>query len=154
VLVAGPRVLHRGEQAAVVLEHMTAHRHGLVLGVLSVAHGRTARAAADAEDALLRDLISGGPAGTSPPDQGARLATVAGTAASPLLPLEGSGSSRPGYEYRVTLAAALPAVARLDLLVSWPAAGLTGALVRLVLPEDIAERAARAEPFWPSTDPG
>jgi hypothetical protein len=143
-VVAGPRVLHRGVSAAVVLEHVTAHRHGLELGVLSLAHGRVARAVGHA-----------GQLGWQQPDpshlDGARVAVVAGAAASWLAQVAAETSSGGGgYESRAELVAPLPTDDSLALLVSWPEARLADALVRVRLPAGLAEIAASSEPYWPA----
>jgi hypothetical protein len=142
-VVAGPRVLHRAAGAAVVLEHLTVHRDGLELGVLSVAHGRVARAVTHAGQLRPEtwELSYGG---------GARVAVVDGAASwLPLLAAE-SSSGGGGYESRADLVAPLPTGDSLTLLVSWPEAQLADALVRVPLPPGLAADAARSEPFWPT----
>jgi hypothetical protein len=140
-VIAGPRVLHRGGQAAVVLEHVTASRHGLELGVLSLARGRLGRAVTHAEYAWDRFLDRSF-------HTGARIGTVAGGQVRWLQQVTGEGSGGGRYEQRAAFVAPLTAGAAVDLLVSWPAAGLPDAMVRIPLP-DPATAAAAAEPYWP-----
>jgi hypothetical protein len=142
-VVAGPRVLHRGAAAAVLLEHLTAHRYGLEMGVLSVAQGQVARA-----------LTHAGQPWHEPPHpshaEGARVAVVDGDPRwLPRLATE-TASGGGGYESRADPVAPLPTGASMALLVSWPSAQLTDALVQLTLPASLAQDAARSEPFWPA----
>ncbi|MFD7655957.1 hypothetical protein ACFV4N_18440 [Actinosynnema sp. NPDC059797] len=137
VAVTAPRVLHRGDHAAVVLTRLAAVEPGLLsASVVGVARGGVA-------NALM------GPPG-APPDLSRRsrgrtgpdLAVVRGAEAF-RLPVDsaeaGGGSGRMVTDSRYVFDA--PADDVLDLLVTWPAVGLPDALVRLpLIPPQRTER--------------
>jgi hypothetical protein len=125
-VVAGPSVLHRGERAVVVVEHVTATRHGLRLGLSARARGGAAQRAYE------------------PPT----VALVRGEETAALDPVEYAGYGAEHHEGEYVLP--LPAGGPLDLLVSWPAAGLDAALATVPLPADLAGFAARSEAYWPT----
>lgn len=132
-VVAGPVVLHGAEQATVVLTRATVVGPLLSLEVENMARGATAIAVRAAEF----------PWG-SRPDPASRheevLAVVDGSTAHALRPTSGSTTgSGADYTARAEFLLPRPATDVLELLVSWPLAGLSEVRVRVALGESGGE---------------
>ncbi|MEO6082637.1 MAG: hypothetical protein ABIQ18_05980 [Umezawaea sp.] len=127
-VVAGPVVLHGAEQATVVLTRATAVGPLLALEVVRMARGETATAVSAV--AFTRG---------APPDPASRheevLAVVDGSAAHALRSAGGSTTGGPGYTSAAEFFLPRPATDVLDLMVSWPLAGLSEVWVRVALGE-------------------
>jgi hypothetical protein len=130
-VVAGPAVLHGSEQAAVVLTRVTAVGALLSMEVLSVARGEVATAVdAHVFDPALRRApqLRGPMRGT------AALAVIHGSdAIRPHSPFSSSSGSPGNFACRTDFTLPNPATGTLDLLVSWPLAGLTEVRVHVDL---------------------
>lgn len=131
-IVAGPRVVSRGPGAVVALTRVTSVGDLLSLELLSIATGEPARAVTAASFPPPRP--SADPARVRADGPGAAVAVVDG--ASAVWARFGSGGSSGGdtdFRARIELAVPRPAGSVLELLVAWPAAGLSDVLVRVPL---------------------
>ncbi len=137
-VVAGPRVLSRGEDAAVVLTRLTAVGENLSVEILSVANGERARTVAE----TVRGRPHRSPGNFDDPEfvrargPGASIAVVHDRDVVWARP--GSGTSSGGSRaFHATFEFALrnPGGGVLDLMVAWPAAGLTDVCVEVPLSE-------------------
>ncbi|MEO6082639.1 MAG: hypothetical protein ABIQ18_05990 [Umezawaea sp.] len=125
VVVAAPMVLHGSDDAAVALTRLTDHGSQLSLAVLSVARGAVTRGIAPALHGL-REI--------GPSTGGADIAVVQGRRAHRVWSFEGSRSSGvDAFTASTEHALARPSSGVLDLLVSWPLAGLDEVRVELTL---------------------
>lgn len=133
VAVAAPMVLHRSDDAAVVLNRLTDHGSQLSLEVLSVARGAVTRVIAPALHGL-REI--------GPSMGGADIDVVRGRTAHRVWSFAGSGSSGvDAFTARTEHVLERPDSGVLDLLVSWPLVGLDEVRVELPLtPEGVRAR--------------
>ncbi|WP_327000265.1 hypothetical protein OHA72_34690 [Dactylosporangium sp. NBC_01737] len=124
-LVAGPQLLSRGVDAAVVLTRLTAIGAALSMEIVSVAKGDRAQDAGAADPGQLRMHGSG-----------ASVAVVQDRDAI-WVPSQGGSSSGGGRTFRSTMEFVVrrPGGGVLDLLVAWPAAGLPDMCVTIPVPE-------------------
>ncbi|MER7273042.1 hypothetical protein ABT369_01160 [Dactylosporangium sp. NPDC000244] len=123
-IVAEPRVLHRGDDAAVVLTRLTAVAGVLSLEIVSIAHGERARAATAADF----------PPREAHLETGASIATLDGHAATRVRPYAASSSGgATAFQSRAEFAVPAPAGDTLTLLVAWPAAGLSDAVAAVAV---------------------
>lgn len=131
VVVAAPRVLHGSADAVVVLTRVTAVGSVLALEVLSIARGVTAIVVG-----AHGFPMTGPPQQDEIPSQQAAVAEVRGREAHWLRSQYGSsssGGSAGSYESSSNFTLPRPDDGVLDLLVSWPLAGLADVRVRVPL---------------------
>ena len=141
LILSGPRVLHRGDDAVVVLTRLTLVGPALSLELHSIARGRPGGAATTA--AMYgpgHRARTENPADVSGPDHprepaaGASVALLLDGEASWLLMTKGTTSGGDDtFSGRAEYAFDRPESAFLDLVVGWPEAGLADAHVRLPL---------------------
>lgn len=118
-VVAGPQVVSRGDQAAVVLTRLTALGSVLAAQLVSVARNDAAEAVMDAND--LERMRAG-----------ASIATIVGTDAVRGQPQDGTATGgHRAYQANTEFLLSGPAEDAVDLIVAWPAAGLPAVRVTI-----------------------